>query len=284
MERLRFGLIPDEANATLADDLARAAGEYLHTDVEVHRATDYRVLASSLEQGRIDVAWVPPVGAARLVTSGVVRELALTMRNGQSTYLTGLFALRSSKIETPADLRGVRAAWVDRESASGYIVIRAALRAAGVSLVQAFSEEHFVRSHSEIASVIPYAKEKGVKIAIEVVWNEFLTTPEQLVKYVDEFKDPTVGAYFDCSNMIKYGRPSAEWIRLLGKRLLKFDFKGYSKQKGWVAIGEGDEDWPAIRAALGEIGYEGWATAEVDAGDKAHLADVKKRLDRVLSL
>ena len=36
-------------------------------------------------------------------------------------------------IETLADLRSVRAAWVDRESASGYIVIRAALRAAGFS-------------------------------------------------------------------------------------------------------------------------------------------------------
>lgn len=139
------------------------------------------------------------------------------------------------------------------------------------------------RSHSEIASVIPYAKEKGVKIAIEVVWNDFITTPEAFVKYVDEFADPTVGAYFDCSNMIKYGRPSAEWIRLLGKRLLKFDFKGYSKQKGWVAIGEGDEDWPAIRAALGEIGYEGWATAEVDAGEREHLADVKRRMDQALS-
>ncbi len=158
MERLRFGLIPDEANASLADDLARAAGEYLHVEVEVHRATDYRVLASSLEQGRVDLAWVPPVGAARLISAGVVRELAITMRNGQSTYLTGLFALRSSRIETLADLRGVRAAWVDRESASGYLVIRSALRAAGVSLVQAFSEEHFVRSHSEIARALATGK------------------------------------------------------------------------------------------------------------------------------
>lgn len=145
-------------------------------------------------------------------------------------------------------------------------------------------DQAWARSHEEIARAVPYAKEKGVKIAIEVVWNEFLTTPEQLVKYVDEFKDPTVGAYFDCSNMIKYGRSSADWIRALGPRLLKFDFKGYSKEKQWVAIGDGDEDWPAVRAALGEIGYDGWATAEVDAGDKAHLADVKKRMDRVLSL
>ncbi|MDZ4772359.1 MAG: sugar phosphate isomerase/epimerase [Planctomycetota bacterium] len=143
-------------------------------------------------------------------------------------------------------------------------------------------EQAWSRSHDEIARLVPYAKEKGVKIAIEVVWNDFLTTPEQLVKYIDEFKDPTVGAYFDCSNMIKYGRPSAEWIKLLGPRLLKFDFKGYSKEKGWVAIGDGDEDWPAVRAALAEIGYDGWATAEVDSSDKEQLADVKKRMDRVL--
>lgn len=145
-------------------------------------------------------------------------------------------------------------------------------------------EQVWARSREEIGRLVPYAKEKGVKIAIEVVWNDFLTTPEQLVKYVDEFGDPTVGAYFDCSNMVKYGRPSAEWIRLLEKRLLKIDFKGYSKEKGWVPIGEGDEDWPAIRAALAEIGYDGWATAEVDGGGKAHLADVKQRMDRVLGL
>jgi hexulose-6-phosphate isomerase len=140
------------------------------------------------------------------------------------------------------------------------------------------------RSREEIGRIVPYAKEKGVKIAIEVVWNDFISTPEQLVKYVDEFKDPTVGAYFDCSNMLKYGKSNAEWIRALGPRLLKLDFKGYSKAKGWVPIGDGDEDWPAVRAALDEIGYDGWATAEVDAGGKDHLADVKKRMDRVLGL
>jgi L-ribulose-5-phosphate 3-epimerase len=67
------------------------------------------------------------------------------------------------------------------------------------------------------------AEKTGVKIAIEVVWNDFLTTPEQLIKYVDEFKSPFVGAYFDCSNMIKYGVKPGDRIRKLGKRMLKFD-------------------------------------------------------------
>jgi len=139
------------------------------------------------------------------------------------------------------------------------------------------------RSHAEIAKVLPLARERGVRIAIEVVWNDFLTTPEDLARYVDEFESPCVGAYFDCSNMIKYGVPSARWIEVLGPRLFKVDFKGYSKSKGWVAIGEGDEDWPAVLAALDAVGYRGWITAEVDGGGRDALADVKRRMDRILA-
>ena len=102
------------------------------------------------------------------------------------------------------------------------------------------------RSQAEIRKVLPLVEDSGARLGIEVVWNEFLTKPEQLVKYVDEFENPIVGAYFDVSNMIKYGVPPADWIRALGPRLVKIDFKGYSKEKGWVPIGEGDEDWPAV--------------------------------------
>jgi hexulose-6-phosphate isomerase len=140
------------------------------------------------------------------------------------------------------------------------------------------------RSTEEVHKAIPLAKELNVKIAIEVVWNNFLTTPEQLIKYVDQFADPIVGAYFDCSNMIKYGVPSAHWIRQLGSRMLKFDFKGYSKAKEWVAIGEGDEDWPEVLRALDEINYQGWATAEVGGGGREVLQDIAQRMNRVLQL
>ena len=145
-------------------------------------------------------------------------------------------------------------------------------------------EQVYSRSQAEIRKAIPEAQELGVKIAIEVVWNNFITTPQQLVQYVDDFKDPTVGAYFDVSNMIKYGVPPADWIRALGKRMLKFDFKGYSNKNGWVAIGEGDENWPEVRKALDEIGYHGWATAEVGGGGEDKLRDISKRMDECLGL
>ena len=146
-------------------------------------------------------------------------------------------------------------------------------------------DQVYSRSQEEIRKVIPQAEELGVKIAIEVVWNDFITKPEQLVQYVDDFKNPIVGAYFDVSNMLKYGRPAAEWIRLLGKRMLKFDFKAYSHEKKWaVAIGDGDENWPEVLKALDEIGYDGWATSEVSGGGEKELRDIAQRMNRVLGL
>jgi len=133
--------------------------------------------------------------------------------------------------------------------------------------------------------MIPQAQDAGVKIAIEVVWNNFITKPEQMIQYVDQFDTPTVGTYFDISNMIKFGVPPADWIRALGPRLLKFDFKGYSKSKGWCGIGEGDENWPDVLKALKEVNYQGeFATAEVDGGGAKALKDISQRMDRILGL
>jgi L-ribulose-5-phosphate 3-epimerase len=146
-------------------------------------------------------------------------------------------------------------------------------------------EQVWHRSQEEVRKAIPAAQQAGVKIAIEVVWNDFLTKPEQLVKYVDEFKSPqVVGAYFDVSNMIKYGVAPADWIRALGPRMFKFDFKGYKNGKGWVAIGDGDENWPDVLKALAEVGYSGWATSEVAGGGEKELREIAERMNRVLGL
>ncbi len=155
-------------------------------------------------------------------------------------------------------------------------------------------EQCWERSTAEVKKAIPDAEKAGVKIVIETVWNDFITKPEQLVEYVDQFRTPTVGAYFDVSNMVKYGVPPATWIRALGKRMLKFDFKGYSLAKAkaakddWkgfnVGIGEGSEDWPEVLLACGEVGYTTWATAEVAGGDEKWLTDVATRMDKILEL
>jgi hexulose-6-phosphate isomerase len=152
--------------------------------------------------------------------------------------------------------------------------------------------EAYERSQAEIRRALPLAEELGVKIALENVWNQFLLSPLEFAQYIDDFKSPWIGAYFDVGNVVTYGWPE-HWIRTLNKRILKLDIKEFSRQrrneeglyKGFdVEIGEGDCDWPAVREALAEIGYSGWATAEVRGGGPERLREIAERMDRVLAL
>jgi hexulose-6-phosphate isomerase len=142
------------------------------------------------------------------------------------------------------------------------------------------------RSIAEIRKAIPLAEELGVKIAIENVWNDFITTPEEAKRYVDEINSPHVGWHFDIGNMIKYNAPET-WVPVLGKRILKLHIKEYSKAKGFgVKFFEGDNDWPAITRELDKIGYTGWAITEQpgeQTKDAEALKDFSVRLDKVLA-
>jgi hexulose-6-phosphate isomerase len=85
--------------------------------------------------------------------------------------------------------------------------------------------------------------------------------------------------------MIKFGVAPADWIRILGKRLVKFDFKGYSKAKTWCEIGQGDENWPDVLKALVEVNYKGeFATSEVSGGDEKRLKEIADQMNKVLGL
>ncbi len=147
--------------------------------------------------------------------------------------------------------------------------------------------------HDRIQAALPYAEQQGIRLLIENVWNNFLLSPLEMARFIDEFDSPAVGVYFDVGNVVRYGWPE-QWIRTLGPRIGKLDVKEYSRKrekeeglrKGFdVEIGEGDCDWPAVRKALADIGYtSGWATAEVPGGDRRRLSEIAKRMDKVLGL
>jgi hexulose-6-phosphate isomerase len=142
----------------------------------------------------------------------------------------------------------------------------------------------YTRSQANIRKLIPDAERHGIKIAIEEVWNRFLLSPTEFVRYIDEFDSPWVGAYFDVGNVVEYGFPQ-EWIRELGKRILKVHVKEYAKAKRFeYALGEGEIDWPAVRQALLNVGYEGWITAEVPLKGLSEMQEVVRRMDQLLQI
>jgi ABC-type phosphate/phosphonate transport system substrate-binding protein len=114
----------------------------------------YHRLVEALDLGHVDVAWLPPILAAQAQIRGAARPIALPIRGGVTSYSTALFARENGRIRAVTDLVGVRAAWVDRQSASGYLLIRAHLRALGVDLERAFSTDRFTGSHEEVAAAV----------------------------------------------------------------------------------------------------------------------------------
>jgi len=146
------------------------------------------------------------------------------------------------------------------------------------------------RSVQAIRKMLPLAEKLKVVIGIENVWNKFLLSPIEFADYVDQFKSPWVKAYFDVGNIVLYGFPQ-DWIRTLGKRIVKLHFKDFSFRRDpaikksaadFCALREGDVDWKAVHQALAGVGFQGTATVELPGGDEAYLREVSKRVDLIL--
>ena len=140
-------------------------------------------------------------------------------------------------------------------------------------------------SRKALRKLIPVAEKTGVVIAVENVWNNLWVKPALFASFVASFKSPWVKAYFDIGNHVKYAPPQ-EWIRALGKLTVKCHVKDFQlKPDGhggsFVNIRDGSVDWPLVRKALDEVGYNGWMTIEGSGG--LSLEEKNKRLELIIA-
>jgi hexulose-6-phosphate isomerase len=141
------------------------------------------------------------------------------------------------------------------------------------------------RARASVAKLIPIAEETQVVIALENVWNNFCVKPSQFKWLVASFGSPWVKAYFDVGNHVKYITPPEQWIRDLGPLVAKVHIKDYllapdNKSGNWARVGEGSVDWPAVRQALEDVGYNGWLT---DESRGLPLEELSKRFDLIIA-
>jgi hexulose-6-phosphate isomerase len=85
-------------------------------------------------------------------------------------------------------------------------------------------------------------------------------------RFLDEIDSPCVQAFLDVGNMLLFGYPQ-HWIKILGKRIKKVHFKdfkrGTAQLSGFVDLLAGDVEWDKVVVAFNDIGYDGWANAEM---------------------
>ena len=152
---------------------------------------------------------------------------------------------------------------------------------------KAYLDAHNQAVDGSIAAVkklIPVAEETRVVIALENVWNNLWVKPAYFKAFVASFENRWVKAYLDLGNHVKYA-PTEEWVRALGPLLAKCHVKDYKlKPDGhggdWARIRDGSINWPVVRKALDDVGYNGWLTVE-DSG--LSLEEYSKRLDLIIA-
>ena len=109
--------------------------------------------------------------------------------------------------------------------------------------------------------LIPYAREYGVKIAIENIGLDTVTSaPERLNKLFDTLNDPVFTVCFDVGHCLLQKVDPAEAIRRIGHRMVNgcthfHDNMGDCDAHTLPYYGK--VDWESVMKALAEIGYRG---------------------------
>ena len=142
--------------------------------------------------------------------------------------------------------------------------------AVGVDFIPGF--EHvpydiaYERSLSAFRELGAAAERYRINIGLENVWNQFLLSPLEFRDFIDKIGSAYIGCYFDVGNALPTGYPQ-DWIRILGSRIKKVHFKDFRKNvgtlDGFVDLLAGDADYREVMAALRDIGYDDYVTAEM---------------------
>ncbi len=153
-------------------------------------------------------------------------------------------------------------------------------------------EKAYNTALASIRKLIPAVEKTGMYIGLENVWNNFILSPVEAKRFVDEINHPLIGWYFDIGNVLRYGWPE-HWIETLNSRIVKLHIKEFSREamnsKGlWegfkVELLEGDNNWPVVMEAVKKINYSGeWITAEVGGGDRNHLKKISEQMDKIFA-
>ena len=124
-------------------------------------------------------------------------------------------------------------------------------------------------STESLWKVLPLAEKLGITIGLENVYNWFLADPVAMREFIDQFRSPFIGSYFDTGNCMINGYPE-HWIDILGHRIAAVHLKNFKRSdcggglSGFADdLENGDIDFASVKQALRNINYRGAITAEM---------------------
>ena len=139
-----------ESGNTIAHLLEVATGYKFEAFV----ATSYAGVIEAMGAGRADIGWLNTFSYVIAHQKYGAEVRLVTVRFGQPYYRAEIIALSSAGINSLADLKGKRFAFVDPASTSGYLFPLAALKKAGYDPQKFFGQTVFAGSHNNVVLAV----------------------------------------------------------------------------------------------------------------------------------
>ena len=136
---------------------ARVATAYLAKALDadvVPKLFSYEELARALDDGKVDIAFIPPFGYVKAAAGGRLTLVRRATHEGLPDYRAVLFTRRDSAIKSLDDLKGKDVAWVREGSASGNLFPRAWLLQHHLQPATFFAHEQFLGSHNDVCRAV----------------------------------------------------------------------------------------------------------------------------------
>jgi phosphonate transport system substrate-binding protein len=156
VKELRIGLLGGEnTSSRLAryDNFQRLLQERLGIPIKLYPAADYAGVMQAMAAGQLDLAEFSPsaFAGAWLDCHCIDPTVVPQEKDGTIFYISVMITRRDSGITSLAEMKGHSLAWADPNSASGYLIPSASLKAAGVDLADGayFSHTGFAGGHEQ---------------------------------------------------------------------------------------------------------------------------------------
>lgn len=133
------------------EEFARCLGRLAKVDLVSKAFDTYDELTQAMFRGEIDIEWLPPIPFLALADR---RSIAVLASVRKSPFRCAIIVPADSQLRRPSNLVGARAAWVDRHSASGFVLPRVKLARAGIDPRTAFAGEKFLGSHDAVVQAV----------------------------------------------------------------------------------------------------------------------------------
>ena len=216
--KVRLGFNPTQNSDELGVS-AQAIADYLEetfagqVEVEVFLPTEYRGLIEAMRSENLDFAFFPPDGYVIANREAGAEVLLKSVRFGNPFYWSAIIVREDSGITDIAGLEDKTIAWVDPNSAAGYVFPRAEITLAGIAPDDFFSNQTFAGGHdAAVLSVLNGSVDAAATFAndaenISGAWTQFLEEDEAAQLTSIFYSRPIPGDTFSVSPLFKETYP-----------------------------------------------------------------------------